>query len=156
VGLQATGIPGARGKTVTASIDTVRDLERMTLIFAFDGGKIPVGARFGGLRGGSARVTKTATVLDHLTYVPGVQLTGAIPNNLLLRDRGSAATLRVGGTAASAGSLRLLPGHRIEGILAGRHFAALMPAQAASTGPGQTEWPEPAPVPTSSPLTRPR
>jgi pimeloyl-ACP methyl ester carboxylesterase len=156
VGLKATGISGGRGKTVTASIDTVRDLERMILILAFDEGKIPVGARFGGLRGGSVRVTKTATVLDHVTYVPGVQITGAISNDLLLKARGSAATLRVGGPAASAGSIRLLSGHRIEGVLAGRHFATVMPAHVASAGSGQAEWPASAPTPKSSPLTRPR
>jgi pimeloyl-ACP methyl ester carboxylesterase len=155
-GLKAIGFPGVRGKTVTASIDTIRDLYRTFLIFAFSGGKIPVGVRFGGLRGGSVRVTKSAIVLDHLTYVPGVQLTGAILDDLLLKDRGSAATLRVGGTSASAGSIRLLPGHRLEGVLAGRHFSMVVPAHVASAGSAQTEWPAPAPTPTSSPLTRPR
>ena len=77
-GLRPIGAPGTRGRTVTAGVETIRDLERMILVFAFGEGKVPVGVRFGGLRGGSARVTKTATVLNHLAYVPGVELTGAI------------------------------------------------------------------------------
>lgn len=159
-GLTAAGLPGTPGQTVTASIATIRDLERMILVLGFTEGKVPVGARFGGLRGGSVRVTKSATILNHLTYVPGVELTGAIPNDLLLKARGSSATLRISGPSASAGSIRLLTGHRIEGVLAGRHFSISIRAKKARSavagGTGEAEWPSIAPTLPSSPLARPR
>jgi pimeloyl-ACP methyl ester carboxylesterase len=150
-GLTPIGPTGNRGRTVAASVATIRDLERTILMFAFGEGKVPVGARFGGLRGGSVRVTKTATVLNHLAYIPGVELTGAIPTDLLLKGTGSSATLRIGGSAASAGSIRLSTGRRIAGVLAGRRFATRIApppgaAHSSRVGAGaQAEWPSPAP-----------
>jgi pimeloyl-ACP methyl ester carboxylesterase len=158
-GVKGTGASGAAGRTVTASVETVRDLERMILIFAFGEGKVPVGARFGGLRGGSVRVTKSVTILNHLSYVPGVELTGAFSNDLLLKGRGTAANLRISGTAASAGTIRFAAGHRVSGTLGGHRFATrIAPAGTSGTAAvgAQAEWPTPAPAIPAPPRTRPR
>ena len=140
------GVAGARGQALTAIVQTIRDLRRIILIFGFSEGKVPVGARFGGLRGGSVRVTKTATVLSRLSYVPGVQIDGAIPNDLLLKDRGGAASLRIGGSAASGGQIRISAGGRIEGVLGGQRFSTRLSSTAVAGRTGQagaSEWPAP-------------
>jgi pimeloyl-ACP methyl ester carboxylesterase len=154
------GVPAANGRAVTAVVQTIRDLRRIVLLVALGEGKIPVGARFGGLRGGDARVTKSAVVLSRLSYVPGVTLDGALPNDLLLKDRGGAGTLRVGGPATAGGQIRIAAGGRVEGVLAGQRFATRLTAKAvagrAAHAGATAEWPTPiGPLPPSA-LTRPR
>ena len=90
-------------------------------------------------------MTKTGAVLNPLSYVPGVQLSGVISINLLLKDKGSTANLTIGGTGDAQGHLQISSGGHVVGALAGRHFATTVSpkaknAQAARAGREQ-EWP---------------
>jgi pimeloyl-ACP methyl ester carboxylesterase len=149
-GLATTGgVPGSAGRTLSASVKTIRDLERMVVVLGISFGEIPVGARFGGLRGGDASVTKTGVALNHYTYLPGVQLSGTIPTNLLLKAKGSTAGLTVRGGAAAAGHLSLSSGHRVSGELGGRRFTVNIGSpSSAKAAVAQASWPqEPASLP---------
>jgi len=135
----ARGVAGSSGRTLAATVETIADLRRSIVVLGINFGGIPVGARFGGLRGGTVKVTKTGAVLNHLSYVPGVQLSGVISTNLLLKDRGSTANLTIGGTGDAPGHLQISSGGRVVGALAGRHFAVTVSptarkAQAARAG----------------------
>jgi pimeloyl-ACP methyl ester carboxylesterase len=139
------GVPGGAGRTLSASVQTIRDLERMVVVLGISFGEIPVGAHFGGLRGGHAHVTKTSVVLDHYSYLAGVKLSGTVSTNLLLKAKGSASSLTVGGGAAASGHLRLSSGHRVAGVLGGRRFAVKIasPASAHAAQAGAQEgWPQ--------------
>jgi pimeloyl-ACP methyl ester carboxylesterase len=125
------GVAGAAGRTLTACVQSIRDLERMVVVLGLSVGEIPVGAHFGGLRGGDARVLKGSVVLDRYAYVPGVQLSGTISTNLLLKAKGSSATVTVGGPAAASGRLLLSSAHRVAGVLGGRRFAVRVPRPSA-------------------------
>jgi pimeloyl-ACP methyl ester carboxylesterase len=148
-GLATTGgVPGGAGRTLSASVKTIRDLERMVVVLGLSFGEIPVGAHFGGLRGGDARVTKTSVVLHRYAYLPGVQLSGTVSTSLLLKAKGSASSLTVGGGAAAAGRLRLSSGHRVAGVLGGRRFAVNVgSAHGAHAGAGASWQAEPASLP---------
>ncbi|MCW2970427.1 MAG: alpha/beta hydrolase [Solirubrobacterales bacterium] len=120
----ARGLRGPQGRTVTAAVGSILDARRTVLELALDFGEVPVGVAFGGLRGGSVRVTKAGAQLDRFAYVPGVKISGLIPTSLLLRNSGAAAQLSVSGSAATAGRLRVQAGGRISGVLGGRSFHA--------------------------------
>jgi pimeloyl-ACP methyl ester carboxylesterase len=144
----ARGVAGTSGRTLAATVETIADLRRSIVVLGIDFGGIPVGAHFGGLRGGTVKVTKTGAVLNRLSYVPGVQLSGVISTDLLLKDKGSTANLTIGGRGDAQGHLQVSSGGRVAGALAGRHFAITVPprasnAQTASAGREQ-EWPAPA------------
>jgi pimeloyl-ACP methyl ester carboxylesterase len=115
-------IAGARGRTAAGIVASLRDLRRATLILGFDFGTIPYGARFGGLRGGTVTMTAAGAALNHYSYVRGLQLTGLVGTGILLKDRGSSASLAVGGSSATAGRVRIAAGGRLSGTLAGRPF----------------------------------
>lgn len=151
-GLATTGgVQGSAGRTLSASVKTIRDLERMVVVLGISFGGIPVGARFGGLRGGDASVTKTSIVLNRYAYLPGVQVSGTISTNLLLKSKGSASSLTIGGGAAAGGHLRLSSGHHVAGVLGGRRFAVNIgsPSSAHAAGAAAgASWPqEPASLP---------
>jgi hypothetical protein len=116
------GVGARQARTVTGVVDSLLDLRRTVLTVGFDFGGIPYGARFGGLRGGTVKVTKAGAVLDRFSYVPGLQLTGLVPNGIVLKNAGTPASLIVGGSRAAAGRIRIGPGGRISGTLAGRSF----------------------------------
>jgi hypothetical protein len=65
---------------------------------------------------------------------------------MLLRNRGPAATLRVGGSAAAGGRLRVAGGGRLSGTLGGRGFHVNVSAQVkvarAGLDDGEVAWPE--------------
>ncbi|HEX3517574.1 MAG TPA: alpha/beta fold hydrolase [Solirubrobacteraceae bacterium] len=140
------GVQGAPGRTLTAAVDSIRDLERSIVLVGIGSGSIPVGARFGGLRGGDARVTKSTVVLSHYSYVPGVQLSGTISINLLLKSKGPSATVGVTGSSAAAGQVRISTAHRFSGVLGGRGFSVHLTATTASVSApgGEAEWSAPS------------
>lgn len=143
------GVAGTPGRTLTAAVDSVRDLERALSLVAIDAGALPSGARFGGLRGGDARITKTSIVLSHYTYIPGVQVSGTISTKLLLTANGPEATLTIGGSAATGGIVRLSTGHRFSGVLGGHAFSVKLTATTADLRAAQlvAELPEPFSLP---------
>jgi pimeloyl-ACP methyl ester carboxylesterase len=144
------GIGAGQARTVAGIVASLLDLRRSILTVGFDFGGIPYGARFGGLRGGTVRVTKAGTVLDRFSYVPGLQLTGLVPNGIVLKNAGAPASLTVGGSQAAAGRIRIAPGGRISGTLAGRslHVSAAAKVKLARAGRRGAAASEPAfPVP---------
>jgi pimeloyl-ACP methyl ester carboxylesterase len=151
------GVPGGAGRTLSASVQTIRDLERMVVVLGISFGEIPVGAHFGGLRGGTASVTKTNVVLDHYSYLPGVKLSGTVSTSLLLKAKGPASNLTVGGGAAAPGHLHLSSGHRVAGVLGGRRFAVKVSspgsAHAAEAG-APASWPQEPVAPPLGALAR--
>lgn len=152
------GVQGTPGRTLVATVDTIRDLRSTVVLLALAADKLPVGARFGGLRGGDAKVTSSNTALHDFSYVPGVQLSGTIPNKLLLKGSGSPANLSITGTTAAAGHLHISAGVRIVGTLGGRHIAVTISAKASGASASQpsldSEWPEPSVSLPSTALSR--
>jgi hypothetical protein len=153
----APGVGGPAARTVAGVLESLLDLRREVLTAGFDFGGVPYGARFGGLRGGRVSVTKAGVSLARFSYVPGLELTGVLPAGIVLRNSGAPASLRIGGSAAAAGRLRIAAGGRISGVLAGRSFhvnaAARLRLARAAPG-GQLDWAAAAsPVP-ASPLAR--
>jgi pimeloyl-ACP methyl ester carboxylesterase len=147
------GLGAPQARTVAGTVDSLLDLRRTVLTVALDFGRIPYGASFGGLRGGTVRVTKAGVLLHRFSYVPGLQLTGLVPFGILLRNAGAPASLAVGGPGAPSGHLRIGSGGRLSGVLAGRsfHVSAAAKVRLARAGHGG-EPPSPAfPV---SPLAR--
>ncbi len=138
------GVAGTPGRTLTAAVESIRDLERSIVLLGISTGNVPVGAHIGGLRGGYARVTKTAVVLSHYSYIPGVELSGTISTVLLLRSNGPTATIAVGGSAAARGDVRLGDGHRFSGTLGGHAFAVRLSATTAGRRARQAQWPAPS------------
>jgi hypothetical protein len=140
------GVDAAQGRTVKAAVDTVLDVRRTIIELTLDFGELPLGVRFGGLRGGTVAMTGAGAKLVRLSYVPGVQLTGLIPRGVLLRNRGPAANLRVGGSAAAGGRLRIAAGGRLSGMLGGRGFRVNVSAEVkvarAGQARGEGAWPE--------------
>jgi pimeloyl-ACP methyl ester carboxylesterase len=154
----SAGLPGAQGRTLTASLRTVGDLERTIVVLGIGFGQIPVGAHFGGLRGGDAKVTKTGVVLDRYSYISGVRLSGAIPLALLLKAKGPSGSLTVSGSSAASGHVRLSTGHRVSGVLGGRGFAIRISAHTARSAGAATSltaaWPAPTILPPLPALAR--
>ena len=136
------GLSGTPGRTLSASVKTIRELERTIVVLGISFGQVPVGARFGGLRGGDARITKSTVIFDRYSYIPGVTLSGTVPLNLLLKSKGPSGTLAVSGSSAASGHVRLSIGHRFSGVLGGHSFAVRVSARiAAARGAHEGEWP---------------
>jgi hypothetical protein len=114
------GFHGRAGRTLTAVLDAILDLEREVITATLQAdAELPIGSSFGGLRGGYARLTASAVVLRKFSFVSGVALSGSLPvgSGELLPG-----TLHVSGTSAAHGSIRLLGGKRVAGTLGGTHF----------------------------------
>jgi pimeloyl-ACP methyl ester carboxylesterase len=116
------GVGGRAGRTLAAVQDELVDLRRQIVGAAIQLGQaVPGGARFGGLRGGRALVVHGGVRLSSLSYVPGVTLSGSVPASALLSKGTGVVELRVGGSAAAHGRLRLTGG-RATGTLGGHHI----------------------------------
>ncbi len=136
------GLGGTPGHTLTAGVKTIRELERTIVLLGIAFGQVPVGARFGGLRGGDASVTKSAVIFNRYSYIPGVELSGVVPLKLLLKSEGPSGTLTVSGSSAASGRVRLSTGHRFSGVLGGHSFAVRVGARVTRAGlDPEGEWP---------------
>jgi pimeloyl-ACP methyl ester carboxylesterase len=138
------GVGGAAGRTLAATLDSVLDLRRAIVEIELDFGEPPLGVRFGGLRGGSVKITKAGAELDRLSYIPGVQISGLIPTGILLQNKGSAANLSISGSTAANGHLRISAGGHFSGVLARQPFSVSVSAKvklsrAGGAGDG-AEW----------------
>ena len=108
---------GLPGRTVHAVQLTMLDLAGQlaltleTSISAEDLFSLPL-LRTGGLRSGWAELNTTAVSFHDYSFVPGVTITGSL--------RVETGDLRIGGTAAAHGTLRLGAHHMLVGILGGR------------------------------------
>lgn len=142
--IPTSGVGGTPGRMLAATIDSVLDLRRTIIEIGLDVGSLPVGADFGGLRGGNVKITKAGVMLDRLVYVPGVRISGLIPIDLLLKNTGPAANLSIAGATAANGHVRIGAGGRFSGVLAGRSFrldAAARVKVARAGQAGEVDWP---------------
>jgi pimeloyl-ACP methyl ester carboxylesterase len=138
------GLNGRPGRTLTAVLDTLVDLERQVIGATLQvEQKLPSGSSFGGLHGGYARLSATAVRLAGLTLVPGVSLSGVLPES---QGRLHSITVRVSGSAAAHGTVTLASGGHALGSLGGHRFdVSLAQAQISRAG-GVPGWPA-APYP---------
>jgi pimeloyl-ACP methyl ester carboxylesterase len=113
----ARGYAGTTGRTLHALNLTLSDLARQLVVQlaeALASGQLTIGASLdsGGLRAGWARDGDGTLELHGYTYVPGVTISGEIgPEE---------SSLRVGGSAAAAGTLHLGRHHKLVGALGGQ------------------------------------
>jgi len=106
----AAGLDGRAGRTVSA-VDATLDFLDFALSPA-----LGLDAAGGGLRGGSYRL-RPRLALRGFVVVPGVRISG-------YERRGGSLVLRVRGSAAARGSVRVSNGGRLSGRLGGRRVAA--------------------------------
>ena len=102
-------------------------------------GALPNGSGFGGLRGGYATLVSDAVILHDFSFIPGVDLSG----QLTVSGHGIApAVLRVSGSQASGGSLRLSDGlKRVSGTLGGHSFRLSVSKVKLAERRWAGEWP---------------
>jgi pimeloyl-ACP methyl ester carboxylesterase len=140
----APGLSGRPALTLTAVLDTIIDLNRQVIGATLQANaQLPSGSSFGGLRGGDAKLSSSRLQLTRFTFVPGVQLSGTFP---VRKGQLQSATLRISGTAAASGTVRVGSGKQVTGSLGGKRFdvnIAKVKLSRASSSPG--EWPS-APV----------
>lgn len=122
-------VPGARKttRTVNALLMTLTDIRRQFIGDALAAGTgIRVGSRTGGLRAGYAQATRSGFRFRAVQYVPGVSVTGFLP------DKGT-ATFTVRGSAAARGEVRITRSGAVTGTLGGKRVRVRASAAAAST-----------------------
>jgi pimeloyl-ACP methyl ester carboxylesterase len=113
-------LPGKAGQTLTAVLDTILDLNRQVIGATLQANAaLPIGSSFGGLRGGYARLEPSRVVLHDLSFVSGVRLSGVFP---VKEGQLQMATIRISGSAASPGDVRIGGGKTVSGTLGGRRF----------------------------------
>ena len=99
------GLGGRPGRTLAAALDAIVDLSRQVVAATLQADQeLPSGSSFGGLRGGYATLTSSAAILHDFSFVPGVELSGSFP---VKNGQLQTATIRVSGTGASPGTVRL-------------------------------------------------
>jgi pimeloyl-ACP methyl ester carboxylesterase len=130
---------GRPGQTLTAVLDTILDLNRQVIGATLQANaELPTGASFGGLRGGYARLAPSSVVLHDYSFVAGVHLSGTFP---VRGGQLQAATIRISGTAAAPGAVRVGGGRTVSGTLGGKRFdVQIAKVKLARTG-GSGEWP---------------
>jgi pimeloyl-ACP methyl ester carboxylesterase len=136
------GLHGTAGRTLTAVLDTIVDLERQVIGATLQvEQELPAGSSFGGLHGGYARLSASAVSLHDLTFVPGVALSGILPAN---GGKLHSITVHVGGGAAAHGTVTIASGGRALGSLGGRRFdVSIARAQLSRAQAAPLEWPAP-------------
>ncbi len=133
------GLSGKPGRTLTAVLDAVVDLDRQVVAATLQAEQeLPSGSSFGGLRGGYAQITSTAATLHAFAFISGVALTGTFPvKNHELQP----ATIRISGSAAAPGAVRLSADKHVSGTLGGRRFEVSLAKVKLSRAGGSGEWP---------------
>ena len=146
----APGVAGKAGRTLTAVLDTILDLNRQVIGATLQANQaLPAGAGFGGLRGGYARLEHGAVLLHRLSFVPGVELSGTFP---VKEGKLQTTTVRITGAQAADGTVRVGSSPRVSGDLGGTRFNVLLAKiKLARAGAPQREWPT-APYGLSFPL----
>jgi pimeloyl-ACP methyl ester carboxylesterase len=134
------GVAGTPGRTLAVVLETIVDLERQVIGATLQSEQeLPSGSSFGGLRGGYARITSSALLLHRLSFVGGVQITGSFP---VADGRLQAADIRVEGSQAARGTVRIGAGAHVTGTLGGRRFDVdLAKVKLASASAPSASWP---------------
>jgi pimeloyl-ACP methyl ester carboxylesterase len=115
----ASGYRGLPGRTLHAVSLTLGDFARQLILqlggvgASGEGLLAPPDLRSGGLRAGWAELEGGSLIFHGYAYVPGVTLSGAI--------KVEEADLRIGGSSAAHGTLRLGAHDSLIGTLGGRH-----------------------------------
>ncbi len=130
----AHGNSGRAGRTLQAVALTLADFARQFTLQLLEGGagggsSLNLSSlRSGGLRAGWAQLTKGGLRFHGYSYVPGVTLSGTI--------KAASIALRIGGSTAARGALRLGPHRALVGKLGGRrvHLGSSPTATAAIVG----------------------
>ncbi len=136
----APGVPGKAGRTLTAVLDTILDLNRQVISATLQANqKLPSGTSFGGLRGGYARLERSSVLLHRLAFVPGVECSGRFP---VKEGKLQSATVLVSGSQAAAGSVRVGSGSRVSGDLGGTRFdVSIARIKLSRASAPEREWP---------------
>ena len=127
----APGSHGLPGRTLQAVVLTLRDFSRqltLQLVKQLESSELggSLSLRTGGLRAGWAGLTGATLTFHRYSYVPGVTISGKIT--------AKASELRIGGSAAAHGTLRLGSHKQLDGVLGSEHVqTADAEAQATST-----------------------
>jgi pimeloyl-ACP methyl ester carboxylesterase len=134
------GVAGRDGRTLTATLDTIIDVSRELIGATLQTNEtLPAGTSFGGLRGGYARISSSAVRLSHYDLVPGVTLSGSFP---LHDGKLGSATVRIEGSAAAHGTVRIGTGTIVSGTLGGKHFnVRISKATLSRAGLSDGSWP---------------
>ncbi len=125
----AHGYHGRAGRTLQAVALTLADFSRQLLLQLLETGGGGSSLSTGGLRAGWAQLGGGGLRFHGYSYIPGVTISGSI--------KAEKATLRIGGSAAADGTLRLGLHRALVGELAGQrvHLLGAGPtATAASIG----------------------
>jgi pimeloyl-ACP methyl ester carboxylesterase len=134
-----SGLGGKPGRTLTAVLDTIVDLDRQAISATLQVNQaLPSGSSFGGLHGGYARLSSSAVLLRRLSFVPGVELSGTFP---IKNGSLGTVTVRVSGSAAAPGTVRIGADKRVAGTLGGRRFSLSIATVKLSRAAGGGEWP---------------
>jgi pimeloyl-ACP methyl ester carboxylesterase len=133
------GLGGGRGRTLTAVLDTLVDLERQVIGATLQvEQELPSGSSFGGLHGGYAKLSASAVRLSDFTFVPGVAISGTLPAS---GGKLHSITLHVSGATAAHGTVAIVSGGRATGTLDGERFdVSTAKAQLSRVGVA-SEWP---------------
>jgi pimeloyl-ACP methyl ester carboxylesterase len=128
------GLAGNPGRTLTAVLDTLVDLERQVIGATLQAEQeLPSGSSFGGLHGGYARISASAVRLHDFTFVPGVRLSGTLP---AAGGRLQTILVQISGASASHGIVAIGSQHRAAGVLGGHRFAlSIAKARLSRTAP---------------------
>jgi len=133
----ARGYRGRAGRTLQAVKLTFADFGHellLTLLKKLSGAgtgvlSAPIALDTGGLRAGWAELAGSEVRFHGYSYVPGVDISGVV--------RAESATLRIGGSAAAHGTLRLGRHRALVGTLGGVHVR--IASQSAGSSPLQAE-----------------
>jgi pimeloyl-ACP methyl ester carboxylesterase len=110
---------GTAGRTLHAVLDTLAEYNGDLDAAGQQDGKLPSGASFGGLTSGYVTIGAHRLTFHALSLVPGVELSGS---QSIRKGKALPSRLRVGGSAAAAGFVRIGTGTAISGVLGGRRF----------------------------------
>jgi pimeloyl-ACP methyl ester carboxylesterase len=148
-------VPGLSGKpslTLTAVLDTIIDLNRQVVGATLQvDAQLPSGSSFGGLRGGYAKLSSSKLALSHFTFIPGVELSGTFP---VKKGQLQTTTLRITGSSASNGTVRVGSGKQVTGTLGGRRFNVNIAKVKLSRAGGNADEAEWSSVPFAFPLPK--
>ncbi|HXQ00457.1 MAG TPA: alpha/beta fold hydrolase [Solirubrobacteraceae bacterium] len=133
------GNHGLPGRTLAAVVETAADFDRqIALTLAerddLESSLATLSVRTGGLRAGWGGIVKDAVVLHGYSYVPNVTVSGTVV--------AGRATLKISGSAAARGILRIDPQGTLTGVLAGKrvHLGSF-PASVAEVGTSTLAFP---------------
>jgi pimeloyl-ACP methyl ester carboxylesterase len=132
-------LPGKPGRTLTAVLDSVLDLERQMIGATLQANqRLPVGAGLGGLHGGVATITAAGVRLRRFSFITGIQLSGLLPTS---NGKLQTATVEVAGAGAAPGTVRISNGKRTSGTLGGKRFDIATSTVKLSSAASAGQWP---------------